>query len=733
MKRQLTYILLTILSILFIGCGSGGGDTSNNAPMAENQHTNTNKDTAVDIILTGSDNDSDINALRYTIVTQPKHGTLICTDNNCIYTPRTDYAGQDYFTFKIRDEKSDSNIAKVTITIKENSKPEFTSGNTYTIQENKQYITTIKATDNTEITYSISSGTDKEKLTIDSHGGELIFNNKPDFENPQDLDADNQYEVTIKATDIFGNYEILDAIVTVTDKDENIPLSYKVEKLKNGANVFNIGATQKDLYILLTNKDKVQNSDPTISHNAKNILPSHKKVSTQRSYDNKPDIHHAPAYITEFNRNSHKLLKKDSTGKRSKTLALASKRQKDTAGDTATFYPGENTDDPIQATVRKVVSDISTKHGTKTLNVWVQDSSFGTGCAKTTCVTQEMVDNLADTFLKAGDNNDIYDWVTNIYGEEWGSDAARDNSNYITTNNEITILLEDIDNDDDEGSTIGYFYSKDNIKKSIHSGSNERIMFYIDSAMFANEGEYWKKEVYSTLSHEFVHMIEYYQKSIKQNADHDVWIAEMLAETTEDLIATKIEHTGPRGIVYTDGTAGPTNNTKGRYPMFNKNSSASLTAWNNSIAEYSKVNAFGTFLTRNYGGAKVLHDIMHNTKEHEDAVEYAVNKAAGVSNKTFDDLLREWGISIMLSDIESPENQPTYNTGDFTPNSYGDTVYMLGSINFFNYNPKPYIPTSTGTVQAQGNYYYKIGENLTGDITIDLSLDNNTEATLIVK
>jgi hypothetical protein len=111
----------------------------------------------------------------------------------------------------------------------------------------------------------------------------------------------------------------------------------------------------------------------------------------------------------------------------------------------------------------------------------------------------------------------------------------------------------------------------------------------------------------------------------------------------------------------------------------------------------------------------------------------AIHKIPGQENKTFDDLLREWGIAVMLSDHENLQNTPVYNTGDFTPDTYGNSTYQLGSINFFNYDPQPTLRTNTGTVQPQGNYYYKVGDNLTGTVTIDLTLNGTTEATLIVK
>ena len=350
-----------------------------------------------------------------------------------------------------------------------------------------------------------------------------------------------------------------------------------------------------------------------------------------------------------------------------------------------------------------------------------------------------MVDQLAETFLMSGLDNDIYDWVTNIYEAEWGDDT-NDYTGLIAANNEITILLTDIDGDNNpNGGVIGFFWSKDNLDKAIISGSNERLMFYADAVMFANgEGtwdmnDFWPKEMVSTLAHEFQHMINFYQKYILLDTDSDTWINEMLSETTEDLIATKIQHIGPRGVEYTDGSAGPTDNRNGRYPLFNENNTLSLTSWNNQLEDYSKVNAFGTYLIRNYGGAELLHDIMHNTYADKQAIVDAVNKSADGLGKTFDNLLSEWGTAVLLSDNDNLIDVPFYNTGDFTYSTYNSTTYEMGSINFFNYNPLPTIYTTAGRVSAQGNYYYKVGNNLTGDITINLELNGQTEATLIAK
>ncbi len=611
--------------------------------------------------------------------------------------------------------------------------PNITTTSAYITTENKKYISFVAADDASEVSYSITGGVDKDKFSIDSHDGTLIFKNTPDFENPADADANNIYEVTIEATDTSGNKASKDITITVKDKNESIPKSYELKPLKNGSNSYDAGTTPKDLYILFTNTSKNTDSTPSVTHNQKNVPERENRTISSLKLFEQPQILHAPAYIQEFNSKIKTFLHKNSNNEyKAKNIAVTSATKLNkSVGDSETFYmDASSSGTTTRATLKKVVSNVSTAFGNKTLNVWVSDDSFGTGCVKSRCVTQTMVDALADNFLKVGSDNDIYDWVTNIFGEEWGSDASSKDSDLIGSNDEITILLTDIGNDDSpSGGTIGYFWSKDNFNSSSISGSNERIMFYADAVMFANtdNGDFWQKEMYSTLAHEFQHMIHFYQKTVLLDASDDTWINEMLSETTEDLIATKIQHTGPRGVVYTEGSAGSAGNINGRYPLFNENNTLSLTAWNNSLADYSKVNAFGTFLTRNYGGAKVLHDIMANGKLHEDAIEEA-------TGKTFGELLKEWGIAVMLSDrADAARDQYSYNIKDFTVNEESGIIYKMGAINFFNYDPKPNISTNIGTVKPQGNYYYEVGTGLTGIVNIDLTLDANTEATLIVK
>jgi hypothetical protein len=637
--------------------------------------------------------------------------------------------------------------------------PVITSENNITLLENILNVMTVTAEDNTTVSFGISGGEDHTLFSIGEQTGKLVFLDVPNFESPKDSDQDNKYKLEINASDELGNSVL--QLITVTILDDtttNDPIdmdtSNMVQRLGTPSTLdikVNLGSEERKLYILLTNYSPSTAASVSIEHNAK-ILGS---VSTESStlYPSKKRIknkkrtyRHSPIHVSQFNHDAlvslHRmpwLKKRRKVSSSDSTLSTDNIVRNDrTEGESESFEVEEDTSVSTDATLKKVISNITTAFGTKTLNIWVSDDTFeGDGCVKSTCVTQEMVNTLADKFLKDGDDNDIYDWVTNIYGEEWGADASAKYTNLIGESDEINILLTDIDNDDSKnGGTVGYFYAKDNYTKESVSGSNEMVMFYVDSVMYANTdaGDYWQKAIYQTLAHEFQHMINFYQGGILRDVSMDAWLNEMLSETTEDLVATKLQVDGPRAVSYLDGSAGETGNTDGRYPDFNSNNTRTLPQWRNDMADYSKVSAFGTFLIRNYGGAEVLHNIVHGTEGNETAIEDAVNALEGVDGKAFGDILREWGVGVLLSDVtDLNDTMPRYNAGEFTYTTYNTITYDLGSINFFNYDPEPLVSRTTGDVNPEANYYYLVGEGLSGVIDINLTLNSTTEATLIVK
>ena len=90
---------------------------ANSPPVANSQLITTNKNKPIAITLTATDANNDL--LTYSVVTQPANGTLTGTAPALTYNPDQDYVGPDSFNFKANDGSADSNIAIISITVKE--------------------------------------------------------------------------------------------------------------------------------------------------------------------------------------------------------------------------------------------------------------------------------------------------------------------------------------------------------------------------------------------------------------------------------------------------------------------------------------------------------------------------------------------------------------------------------------------------------------------------------------
>ncbi len=507
----------------------------------------------------------------------------------------------------------------------------------------------------------------------------------------------------------------------VSYKTVDIDFSYSdvnIEKItdKNDLNI-TLGENPKDLYLVFTNPSK---------HSSKiNVVFEKEQIKKYQTIDKKENIfekkyNNILYHSQEIEGFNHRPLQIEST-KKSSIVENFPKEKKDL--NRRTFFLGRGLELKTEAILKRYIKAIPTAYGEKSLKIWVSEESFIDAA-----ITQDMIDTLADSFLKVGDDNDIYDWVTNIFGEEWGKDGIK---TLIDDKNEIVILLTDIDNDKKiDGGVSGYFYSKDNYKQEIYKGSNEMLMFYIDAPIFADN----PKKSLSTLAHEFEHMINFYQKKVKYNGESmDSWIDEMLALSTEDLLATKLKTLGIRGIPSFQGNAGEYKIYDNKLARFNKNINESLLQWDGELKDYSKVSAFGGYLMRNYGGAEILHNILHNSYDDKKAIEYAVEVSLNGSNKTFDEIIQDWGIAILLSSEERDDDYYTYNKGDFFDLPFNKTLYNLGSINFFNYYIQPLFSEDPKILEPNSNLYYKVGEKLSGNIRIKIEKASNIRVALVSK
>ncbi len=405
-----------------------------------------------------------------------------------------------------------------------------------------------------------------------------------------------------------------------------------------------------------------------------------------------------------------KLLK----GSANNTIFASTLRSSVSEGDADNFYEVSGTSQTLESTCRRVVSDVSTDNGNKTLNIWVADNCWH---ANNGSITQEMVDSMANIFLKEGSDNDIYDWVTNICGEEWGSSGY---SNMLSSGQPIDILLCDIENDGDNGNTLGYFWSGNN--STTEENSNQRIMFYMDAPIYASAEGTWsvtgpnQREQFTTLAHEFQHMINYYQNTIKNDVEQETWLDELLAMSMEDLVAYKL---------YGDYNSSPYSS---RFTEFNGCNFNSLGVWSSTgTVSYAMHYGFGSYLLRQYGGAKFVKRIYDSKKKSTDAVE-------AVTSESFPTIMRYWGSAYLLSDQGLSNGYFAYNS--FLTSTLNSMVYKLCPINAFSISPVPtiYVIGNLQNVNPRANVYYKIADNLAvGNYNIKVVLGSNLELTIVAK
>lgn len=108
-------------------CVSVASTETNNRPVPIDQNETTTEDTALNFYAEQA-TDTDGDELSYIVISGPAHGTLTncmnkagssdLTDLSCSYTPETNFAGTDSFTYKVNDGIQDSSsYGKVTLTV----------------------------------------------------------------------------------------------------------------------------------------------------------------------------------------------------------------------------------------------------------------------------------------------------------------------------------------------------------------------------------------------------------------------------------------------------------------------------------------------------------------------------------------------------------------------------------------------------------------------------------------
>ena len=190
-----------------------------------------------------SDGDGDTLSVVSGTYSTAQGGVVVVSSNGeFVYTPASNFNGEDSFEYTLSDSGGGSDIGLVTITVNPvNDSPVITSHPddfivNVSVVEGVKDVTVVTAEDvdgTVGLTYSISGGADSDKFSINSLTGALSFINAPDFENPQDVNEQNIYVVQVSASD--GSLtdartffvEVLDAVeASIEAKDDDFSVNY---------------------------------------------------------------------------------------------------------------------------------------------------------------------------------------------------------------------------------------------------------------------------------------------------------------------------------------------------------------------------------------------------------------------------------------------------------------------------------------------------------------------------
>jgi hypothetical protein len=142
-------------------------------------------------------------------------------------------------TYSATDPSGNTGTATRTVNVVDTTAPVITSSDGSPLLENDQVVVSENQTNvinfsaNESVTWSIS-GTDSQFFSI-NNSGELTFNSTPDYENPDDEDANNDYLISVMATDSNGNIGVLSLTIYVTNIEEVLIKLNEIEsKLQKG-------------------------------------------------------------------------------------------------------------------------------------------------------------------------------------------------------------------------------------------------------------------------------------------------------------------------------------------------------------------------------------------------------------------------------------------------------------------------------------------------------------------
>ena len=216
-------------------------ETGANTDITVQEYTDPNQDPALPTLATYTARDPEGSAISRWSLSGSDGGDFLISENGDLtfrYAPDhdspVDSNRDNEYLVSVRayDATNRYGSLDVTVTVRgvNEADPVVTGSQSLSFRENTAVATrlyTYRATDadrDTTITWSVR-GQDDNDFDIDRDDGVLTFKEEPDYEQPADSDTNNEYLVTVVATDDEGRAGTLDVTVTVTAVDEGPEIS----------------------------------------------------------------------------------------------------------------------------------------------------------------------------------------------------------------------------------------------------------------------------------------------------------------------------------------------------------------------------------------------------------------------------------------------------------------------------------------------------------------------------
>lgn len=289
----------------------------------------------------------------------------------------------------------------------------------------------------------------------------------------------------------------------------------------------------------------------------------------------------------------------------------------------------------------------------------------------------------SDTAQKIASNFDkIYPMVRKVFGNEsdqliYQGNSIKSMNNYSDTGTKVNIVVYDIAADfgqNDNSNIVGYFYAKDyyyDYANGVAKYSNCGKYFYIDAYFAANKPAL----VYSTLAHEFQHMVDFGVKTMStiesaKLLQSSSWYNEMKSMLCEDIMKNYLEE---HNSDFTDADS-----PFYRLPLFCRHYydiglEYDKTDDKTLLYSYSNNYAFGAWAARNYGGISFINKLSTNYFIDIESIE----NAAGTS---ISEMLKNYTAACVVDKSGYGFNKSLTQT-EFYCNGYD---YPLDAVDLWN-------------------------------------------------